>query len=113
MPPRSSTSKLTWDQWLVRGGAVAGAILAIAGGWHWAGLPIPAWSQDVRRLEAQQLDTAIEVYQQKQRSLVLQKVEIEHTGATDSKGYQYVSEDLEATNRVLSELRTKKIELSR
>jgi hypothetical protein len=42
-------------------GAAAGALVtlgAVAGVWHALSLPTPAWSQDVMRLEKQQLDTA-------------------------------------------------------
>ena len=34
-------------------------------------LPLPAFSQDIERLVRQQLDTAIEVLEQKRRSLTL------------------------------------------
>ena len=74
---------------------------------------MPAWKKDVQLLARDQLDVAIEVYQQKQRSLVLQKVEIERSGATDARGYLYVSQDLDDTNRKLDELRERKIEVGR
>lgn len=97
-------------------GAVAGAIIALAGlckVYAELGLPTVAWSQDVERLENQQIDTAIEVYQQKQRALTINKGEVERAGGGGSREHQYISEELGETAAALKALRERKIELSK
>lgn len=51
-------------------GAVASALAAFLTTWHMLNLPSLAWSTDVSRLDAKQVDIAIEVYQTKIRSLL-------------------------------------------
>lgn len=97
-------------------GAAAGVVLALAGIsklYVEMGGPTIAWSQDVQRLEAQQLDTAIEVYQQKERSLTLQKGEVARAGGAGTREDLYITEELQAAQRALQGLRQRKIDLSR
>lgn len=104
-----------WEM-LKRIGAVAGVILALAGVsklYVELGGPTLAWSQDVERLEAGQIDTAIEVFQQKERQLTLQKGEVERSGATGTREHLYITEELGETQSALQSLRQRKIELSR
>jgi hypothetical protein len=101
---------------LKRIGAVAGVVLALAGVsklYVELGGPTLAWSQDVQRLESQQIDIAIDVYQQQERSLTLQKGEVERAGGTGTREDLYITEELNNARGALQQLRQRKIELSR
>lgn len=97
-------------QGLLKFSAIAGALVTLASAWSYFDLPMPAWYADIERLESAQIDVAIEVYQQKQLSLTLQKVEIERAKAESTRGYFYVQEELLATAKMLDYLRQKKID---
>ena len=60
---------------VIRLGAVAAALASIVGFWIYIGGPIPAWSTDIKRLDREQTDTAIELYQRAQdNALITQDV---------------------------------------
>lgn len=56
---------------LIKLGAAAGALTAILALWATLGGPIPAWSGDIRRLDRQQAEVAVETYSTKMRSLLV------------------------------------------
>lgn len=49
-------------RWLIKAGAVASALVALAGAWHFFGGDTPAWSSDMRKLDARQAEQAIDTY---------------------------------------------------
>jgi len=51
---------------------IGGSIAAISAGWNALRLPVPALASDIQRLDRAQAETAIEVYQNKYRTLLLQ-----------------------------------------
>lgn len=97
----------------MRIGAIATALVALASGWVYFGLPRPAWSQDVERLESQQLATASEVYQQKLDDLTVLGARLKATpGATDEER-SLVNQQLKSTEDYLARIRSRQIELSK
>lgn len=63
--PQTKTGRL-----IVRLAMVAAGFVTLVGAYKTFDLPIPAWAEDINRLEKQQVDTAIEVYQNKYRSFL-------------------------------------------
>lgn len=47
---------------IIQAGSVAGALIAIGAAWHQFGGDTIAWSSDIRRLDARQTESAIDVY---------------------------------------------------
>lgn len=90
---------------------IATALVTIAGAWTFFGFPVPASSQDIRRLDRQQAEIAIEVYQQAARDALLaltdQKIRDNDTART------IVEQDLERFRAQLGAARSRVIELSK
>lgn len=55
---------------IITWGSVATAVIAIVTAWTMLGLPTPAWTSDIKRLDRQQVDNAVRIYQQDVRSLL-------------------------------------------
>jgi hypothetical protein len=101
---------------LLRCGQVAGALVAIGALvtlWPKIGLPVPAWSQDVERLESQQLDTAAEVYQQKRDDLTVLGAKLKATGEATETEQSLVEKELQRAQKALDRIEQRRIELSR
>ncbi len=62
-----STKRRGIIQTILRAGAFAIAIIAIAtvvaGTWKLLGADVPAWASDIKRLDRQQTETAVDIYQ--------------------------------------------------
>lgn len=93
---------------IIRLGALAGAIVAIVGAWHLFGFPEVAWSSDVKRLDSQQTDTAISVYQQSLDSALITQGLLSDPGAKALN-----SRRIDDATQTLKDLRQHKIELSK
>jgi hypothetical protein len=68
---RPQRAKLRPVDLVVRLGALAAALVSIAGFWAYIGGPLPAWSTDIKRLDREQTDTAIELYQRAQDNALI------------------------------------------
>lgn len=51
-------------------GAPAGALVSVLTAWTMLGLPRPAFSTDIQRLDRQQVDNAINIYQDRVNALL-------------------------------------------
>ena len=94
-------------KWLIRAGAVASALMAIAAGWLAIGGPGIATSSDIRRLDRQQTDVATDVYTTKMRSLL---VIAPPPGTPAHSAWQ---EELAHTRDQIKRAEDRKIELSK
>jgi len=101
---------------LLAAGAIAGAILALSAGTDmlWKLQPF-ALAQDVDALRAEQLDTAIEVYEQKELDLILKGGSVQRDGMNEFNRTQQflIDKELNRTRSKLEALREKKIEEAR
>lgn len=50
--------------------SIPGAIFALIAAWMALGLPTPAWTTDIRRLDRQQVENAIQIYNDRVHSLL-------------------------------------------
>jgi hypothetical protein len=97
-------------------GAAAGAVItlaAVVGAWHVLNLPVPAWSQDVQRLEKQQLNTATEVYQQKLDNLTILGAQLRVSPSATDAERNLIENQKKETERMLEEIKRRRIELSK
>jgi hypothetical protein len=97
-------------------GAAAGALVtlgAVAGAWHALSLPTPAWSQDVMRLEKQQLDTATEVYQEKLNNLTILGTQLKVSPSATDAERNLIENEKKAAQRTLDGINQRRIELSK
>lgn len=97
-------------------GAAAGALVtlgAVAGVWHALSLPTPAWSQDVMRLEKQQLDTATEVYQEKLNNLTILGTQLKVSPSATDAERNLIENEKKAAQRTLDGINQRRIELSK
>lgn len=111
---RLNTKPPEWP--LLRIGGVAGAIVALAtflSIWSRLGLPTPAWSQDVDRLEDQQLGIAGEVYQQKLDDLTVLGARLKATPEASEQEKALIEKQIRDTERKIEQIEQRKIELSR
>jgi hypothetical protein len=91
---------------VIRVGAVAAALASIAGFWIYIGGPIPAWSTDIKRLDLNQTETAIELYSSAQdRALITQDL------LKDPAAKALNAKRLKDATDTLHKLREHKIEL--
>lgn len=95
-------------KWLLKIGGAAGAIVAIAAAWHLFGAPVPAWSSDIRKLDARQAETAIDVYSKAVRDDTILMEQI-----TKPQSRAVIQERLEYFKNQLKNARDRKIELSK
>lgn len=86
---------------------VIGGVLV--GFWGWT----PASSEDVEKLEGQQLDTAQEVYQQKYDDLTVLNSKLRSLPNTSDQEQAIVGRQLNETTRKLEFIQQRKIEMSR
>ena len=113
MPPRRHSLV---ERPLLRVGGVAGAIVALVAFlsmWGRLGLPTPAWSQDVERLEDQQLDMAGEVYQQKLDDLTVLGARLKATPEASEQEKALVNKQIRDAERKIEQIEQRKIELSK
>ena len=86
---------------------VPGAILAVIGIWGALGWPTTATSNDIHRLDRQQSETAIEVYDRKVRGY------LSSAPPADPVNRQIWEEDLRRARDQLKRAEDRKIELSK
>lgn len=98
--------KTTLGRAVVRWGSIASSILAIGTLAAYFNI-VPATSADIDKLDRKQTETAIEVYRNKVRSLLLA------APAEDTESYRIWKEELERARRQLRAAEERKIELSR
>jgi len=98
---------------LTKLGAGAGAIIALATLWKLIGAPVPAWSEDLIKLERQQLDTASEVYQQKVDALTVLGAKLRSSGVPTIEEQSLVTKQLRGAQRKLDQVNERMIELSK
>jgi hypothetical protein len=96
---------------IIKAGAVAAALTAIAGAWAMFDGPVPAWSEDIRRLDRQQTEIAVEVYQRAIRDLVVTLTKDEIQASVVAR--TIVEQDLERDRAKLDAARSRLIELSK
>lgn len=86
---------------------IGGSVAAIATGWKTIGLPLPAWANDIERLDRRQTEQAIEVYTNKvHRYLLIPE-------PSEPVQRQFLREELDKARRQLEAAEQRKIELSR
>jgi hypothetical protein len=102
---------MTFIQQVKGAGAVAAALTAIVAGYVQFGGPMPAWSEDIRRLDRQQVEIAVEVYQRAIRESVvtLTKDEIQANVVART----IVEQDIERDRVKLDAARARLIELGK
>lgn len=86
---------------------VAGSLTTIAIAWRTFDFPVPAWATDIKRLDRQQVDTAIEVYQNKYRSWLALPP------AKDATSEQARQIEIDRALKQLERAEQRKIELSK
>jgi len=94
-------------KWLISLGSIAGAIAAIIALWLTFGGPTIATSADIKRLDRQQADIAIEIYQTKLRSL------LSLSPAQDTPAYSAWQEELAQTRDQIKRAEDRKLELAK
>lgn len=90
-------------------GAAAGALTAIIGLWLLIGAPIPAFSSDLRKLDNQQVETAIDLYRKDVRDAILLRGAVKG----DPTAERLIEENLQEARDKLKRAQDRKIELSR
>lgn len=101
---------MNWKQivrWLKITGSIAGALTAIGALWITLGFPTIATSSDIKRLDRQQADTAIDIYQTKLRSLLVV------SPSTGTAAYKAWEEELNQARDQLKRAEDRKIDLSK
>lgn len=88
-------------------GGIAGGLTAMVVLWHTFGLPSVAWSSDIQRLDRQQTDTAIEIYQRAVRG------QLSAPAPAESASKQLWEEELRENRRKLDEATKRRIELGK
>jgi hypothetical protein len=88
--------------------ALVTALGVIAGAWITAGFPIPAWSTDIKRLDARQTDTAIDLY-----SKALDDAIIRQDLLKDPSVRALNAKKIEQTTKTLDQLRMRKLEMTK
>ncbi len=96
-------SRFDWIKWL----ALPGALVALIALWQALGLPTPALSTDIQRLDRQQADVAVQMYQTKLRSLLA------IVPPSDGPAKSAWTEELSQTRDQLKRAEDRKIELSK
>lgn len=97
-----------WYKVLVQIGAVCGAMGAIAVAWVSIGGPMPALTQDIKRLDKSQTETAVDLYTKDVRDSI-----ILHGTVTDPTTQKLVEENLREAQEKLKAAQSRKIELSK
>ena len=98
---------------LTKLGAAAGAVIALVTLWKLIGAPIPAWSEDLLKLERQQLETASEVYQQKVDDLTILGAKLKSSSGITDDERSLVTKQLSDARRRLDRVNERMIELSK
>lgn len=93
---------------LMQAGAIAAAIVSIAAAWHLFNLDTPAWSSDLRKANARQADTAIDVYTKAIRDDTILRSQI-----NDPTTKALIDDRLNEYNSKLLDARERKIELGK
>ena len=93
---------------LAKLGAACASITAIAGLWILFGLPTPATSEDIKKLNRQQLDTAIRANQNSLRFYLMTPPKQD-----DAQARAFWMESLEQTREQLKAYKTRRIELDK
>lgn len=91
--------------------AIATALTAAAAAWVSLGFPVPASSEDIRRLDRQQAEQAIEIYQRAVRDGVIALTNPEITASAVAR--TIVEQQLEKDKAKLDAARERSIELTR
>jgi len=97
-----------WYKLVVQVGAVCAALGAIAVSWVGIGGPMPALTQDIKRLDKAQTETAVDLYQKDVRDSIILRGTI-----TDPTTQRLVEENLREAQDKLKAAQTRKIELSK
>ena len=92
---------------LIKIGSIAGALMAIAGVWHLFEMPTPAWSSDIQKLNNNQANIAVELYNQKLRNYLVS------TPPADPAAKQIWEEDLRQARQQRDDAEKRRIELSK
>ena len=101
------------ENWLLRIAGITGALVTIAGAWVYFGLPTPALSMDIQRLEERQLDVAEEVYQQKLDSLIILNTKIKTAEDITERERGILNSEIKETEKLLDDIRDRKIQLAK
>lgn len=98
--------------WKTATGVTAG-LAAIAGLWLTLGLPTPAFSTDVERLDRQSTATAILVYEDQLDRMIIRRGQLAENGVgTASWEYQALSRQIDRLQNDLINARARMIELA-
>lgn len=92
---------------LIQTGALAGALVAIAGAWHIFGAPTLAFSSDISRLDKAQATYAVELYNQKLRTYLASQP------PADPVARQIWEEDARQARQQRDDAEKRRIELSK
>jgi hypothetical protein len=89
-------------------GAMAAALTAIVAAYAQFG-PMPAWSEDIRRLDRQQTEIAVDIYRQAVKDGVL----LQTFAGNNATARAIIEEDLREARENLKRARDRQIELAR
>ncbi|HTQ99851.1 MAG TPA: hypothetical protein VMH83_07670 [Candidatus Acidoferrum sp.] len=91
----------------LQAGALAGSLTALVGLWHLLGMPTPAWSSDIQKLNLHQSEMAIDIYNSRVRGLLAT------APPADPVAKQSWDEELRQARQKLDDAEKRRIELSK
>jgi len=100
---------MTFTQQIKAAGAVAAAMTAIVVAYVQFGGPVPAWSEDIKRLDRQQTEIAVDIYRQAVKDGVL----LQTFAGDNATARAIIDEDLREARENLKRARDRQIELSK
>ena len=92
----------------IKAGAVATALIALVAAWHLFGGDSPAWSSDLRKLDARQSESAIDTYTKAIRDDTILKSQV-----NDRATQALIDERLREYHTKLKAAQDRKIELGK
>lgn len=112
--PKSSGWNGRPEMPLLRIGAVCGAILTLITFFSfWPKGWTPALTQEIERLEQNQLDAASEIYQQKLDSLTILGTKLKTAPDVTQVERNLIQKQIDETERKINEVEQRKLELAR
>jgi len=93
---------------IIKGGSVVGAIGVIIGALIAIGLPMPATSQDIKRLDKSQADIAVDMYQRDVRDSIILRGTV-----SDPTTQKLIEQNLREAQEKLSAAQARKLELAK
>jgi len=95
-------------KWIIQGGSVSGALVAIVAAWHLFEMPSVAWSSDIKKLNVQQTDHALDFYSKAVRDDTILRSQI-----SDPTTRALIDQRMNEAQDKLKRAQDRKIELSK